>query len=67
MIYKAPYGGFVYDEQYFDFVPFPELIPTVNMMKNGDKELILASSMPDSVKRFKITVDDIGTIKATEM
>lgn len=72
MIYKSPYGGFVYDEQYFDFAPYPEqnkpiLIPTVNMMKNGDKELILASSMPDSVKRFKITVDDTGTIKATEM
>lgn len=43
------------------------LIPTVNLMKRGDKELVLASSTPDSIKSFKITVDDTGTIKATEM
>lgn len=72
MIYKIPCGGFAYDEQYFDFVPSPEqrtpmFIPTVNLMKRGDKELVLASSTPDSIKNFKITVDDTGTIKATEM
>ena len=33
---------------------------------NGDKEIILASSTSDSEKKFKITVDDTGTLKATE-
>ena len=30
-------------------------------------ELIMNSSTPDSTKKFKITVDDSGTIKATEV
>ena len=34
---------------------------------NGDKEIILSSSTPDSTKKFKITVDDTGTISATEV
>lgn len=34
---------------------------------NGDKELILASSTADSTKKFKITVDDTGTLTATEV
>ena len=33
----------------------------------GDKELILSSSTSDSTKKFKITVDDSGTISATEV
>ena len=33
---------------------------------NGDKEIILASSTSGSAKKFKITVDDTGTLKATE-
>ena len=33
----------------------------------GDKELILSSSTSGSTKRFKITVDDSGTISATEV
>ena len=33
---------------------------------NGDKEIILASSTSGSTKKFKITVDDTGTLKATE-
>lgn len=36
-------------------------------MFNGDKEIILASSTTDSTKKFKITVDDSGTLKATEV
>ena len=32
-----------------------------------DKEVILTSSTTDSTKKFKITVDDTGTIKATEV
>ena len=32
-----------------------------------DKELILASSTEGSLKKFKITVDDSGTLSATEV
>ena len=34
---------------------------------NGDKAIILTSSTPDSTKNFRITVDDSGTISATEV
>ena len=34
---------------------------------NGDKAIILTSSTPDSTKKFKITVDDTGTLSATEV
>lgn len=37
------------------------------VMANGDKEIILASSTADSTKKFKITVDDTGTLSATEV
>ena len=37
------------------------------VMANGDKEIILASSTAGSTKKFKITVDDSGTISATEV
>lgn len=33
----------------------------------GDKEIVLSSSTANSTKKFKITVDDSGTIKATEV
>ena len=33
----------------------------------GDKEIILSSSTSGSAKKFKITVDDSGTISATEV
>lgn len=35
--------------------------------KHGDKELILTSSTEGSTKQFKITVDDNGTLTATEV
>ena len=38
-----------------------EFLPT------GIRELIMNSSTPDSTKKFKITVDDSGTISATEV
>ena len=37
------------------------------VMANGDKEIILTSSTEGSTKKFKITVDDSGTISATEV
>ena len=37
------------------------------VMANGDKEIILTSSTADSTKKFKITVDDSGTLTATEV
>lgn len=33
----------------------------------GDKEIVLSSSNPGSAKKFKLTVDDTGTISATEV
>ena len=38
-----------------------------NYMANGDKAIILTSSTAESTKKFKITVDDSGTITATEI
>ena len=38
-----------------------------NYIANGDKAIILTSSMPDSTKKFKITVDDSGALTATEI
>ena len=37
------------------------------VMANGDTEIILKSSTTDSTKQFKITVDDSGTLTATEV
>ena len=37
------------------------------VMANGDKEIILTSSTANSTKKFKITVDDSGTLTATEI
>ena len=38
-----------------------------NYMANGDKAIILTSSMPDSTKKFKITVEDNGALTTTEI
>ena len=38
-----------------------------NVVRNGDKAIRLCSSTADSTKQFKITVDDSGTISATEV
>lgn len=38
-----------------------------NVVLEGDKELILSSSTANSTKKFRITVDDSGTITATEV
>ena len=40
---------------------------TTTLFKNGDDSMILKSSTSGSSKRFKITVDDSGTISATEV
>lgn len=37
------------------------------VMANGDTEIILTSSTTGSTKQFKITVDDTGTLTATEV
>lgn len=39
---------------------------TTTLFKNGDRSMILKSSTEGSTKKFKITVDDSGTISATE-
>ena len=38
-----------------------------NYMANGDKAIILTSSTPNKKKKFRITVDDAGTLSATEV
>lgn len=38
-----------------------------DLVLNEDKEIVLTSSTANSTKRFKITVDDSGTISATEV
>lgn len=43
----------------------PAYLPD-NVVQNGDTELILKSSTSGSTKQFKITVDDSGTLTATE-
>ena len=45
--------------------PDPILIPST-IQRVGD-DVIINSSTPDSTKKFKITVDDTGTISATEV
>lgn len=40
---------------------------TTTLFKNGDDSMILKSSTSGSSKKFKITVDDSGTISATEI
>lgn len=38
-----------------------------DILCSGDKEIVLSSSTADSTKKFRITVDDSGTISATEV
>ena len=40
---------------------------SIDILCSGDKEIVLSSSTADSTKKFKITVDDNGTISATEV
>ena len=44
-----------------------EAVDMPNAIANGDKEIILTSSTANSTKKFKITVDDSGTLTATEV
>ena len=37
------------------------------IVTNGDSDITLSSSTPDSTKKFKITVNDSGTLTATEI
>ena len=42
-------------------------IENSDILCSGDKEIVLSSSTTNSTKKFKITVDDSGTISATEV
>lgn len=44
-----------------------ENIVSRKVVLEGDKEIVLSSSTSGSIKKFKITVDDSGTISATEV
>ena len=43
------------------------VLASSDILCSGDKEIVLSSSTADSIKKFKITVDDNGTISATEV
>ena len=47
--------------------PLDEKFIPDTVLKDGDKEFILSSSTEGSTKKFKITVDDNGTLTATEV
>ena len=67
---KIPCGGFNYDASAFERITIDGVKAfTVGqgVMTNGTKEIILTSSTPDSVKQFKVTVDDAGALTATEI
>ena len=40
---------------------------TTTLFKNGDRSMILKSSTEGSTKKFRVTIDDSGTISATEV
>ena len=42
-------------------------IENSDILCSGDKEIVLSSSTTNSTKKFKITVDDSGTISATQV
>lgn len=46
--------------------PLPDICIGKNIQRVGD-DIIISSSTPDSDKKFRITVDDSGTISATEV
>lgn len=54
-----------------DKLPFKLIKETITPMSTDFMpvvdEVIISSSTPDSTKKFKITVDDSGTLKATEV
>lgn len=58
---KIPCGGFEVDST----LAFKD--NTLGVVGLTDKELILASSTASSIKKFKITVTDDGTVTATEI
>lgn len=67
---KIPCGGFNYDASAFEMTTIDGVKAfTVGqgVITNGTKEIILTSSTPDSVKQFKVTVDDAGALTATEI
>lgn len=43
------------------------VLESSDILCSGDKEIVLSSSTADSTKKFKITVDDSGTISAAEV
>lgn len=45
---------------------FEHVPESSDIICSGDKEIVLSSSTADSTKKFKITVDDSGTITSTD-
>ena len=67
---KIQCGGFEFDDSAFKMTEINgKKVLTVGggVMTNGTDAIILHSSTPDSVKRFKITVTDDGQLTATEV
>ena len=69
IITKAVYDTMDY-QHYIQYASFSDVTYYTNYSEKrllGKKELILASSTEGSTKQFRITVDDSGTLTATEI
>lgn len=67
---KIQCGGFEFDDAAFEMTEINgKKVLTVGggVMTNGTDAIILHSSTPDSVKRFKITVTDDSQLTVTEV
>ena len=64
--------GLYYSQSKFAFaktvdIQIAEINQSMNQFQRIGDDVIINSSTPDSTKKFKITVDDTGTISATEV
>lgn len=60
------YVSSIYKQDETGIVPIPEEYIDDSIQRVG-ADVIIQSSTPDSTKKFKITVDDTGTLSATEV
>ena len=65
-------NGLYYSQSKFAFaktvdIQIAEINQSMNQFQRVEGDVIIHSSTQDSTKKFKITVDDTGTISATEV
>lgn len=68
-LYVAQYGDGTPMEQYISKITFPVQVKKMDekYLPESVERVVVRSSTPDSTKKFKLTVDDNGTISATEV